>query len=70
MTTYPRTATMTIKGLIRPTILMSYVKINVWFYGVKHISSGLYFITRQQDTIDRSGYRTTLSLTRVGGQEV
>ena len=70
MTTYPRTATMTIKGLIRPKILMSYVKINVWFYGVKHISSGLYFITKQQDTIDRSGYRTTLSLTRVGGQEV
>lgn len=66
VTSYPITAKLTLKGLIRPTMLMNYVKINVLFYGQKHIASGIYAITRQEDTIDRSGYRTTLSLMRVG----
>lgn len=70
MTQFPITATLTLKGLIRPSILMSYVKINVLFYGNKHLSSGLYIITKQQDTIDGSGYRTTLSLTRVGADTI
>ena len=48
-------------------MLMSYVRINALFYGQRHISSGLYVITRQQDTVDASGYRTVLSLTRVTG---
>jgi len=65
MTQFPITATLTIKGLIRPTILMDYVKLNVLFYGRKHISSGIYVITKQEDTIDGNGYRTTLSLLRV-----
>ena len=70
-TELPISATLTIKGLIRPTILMSYVRINVWFYGRKHNSSGLYFIKNQEDDIDSRGYRTTLSLTRIkdGGEE-
>lgn len=67
MTQYPISATMTIKGLIRPSVLMSYVRVNVWFYGSKHNSSGLYVITKQQDILDGSGYRTILSLTRVKG---
>lgn len=67
MTQYPITAQLTIKGLLRPTLLMSYVKINAYFYGHKHISSGLYIITKQEDTVSDSGYRTTLNLTRVGG---
>ena len=67
MTSYPITATVTIKGLIRPTILMDYIKVNVFFYGRKHISSGLYVITKQVDTINSSGYRTTLTLLRVKG---
>lgn len=67
VTQFPITATLTLKGLLRPTMLMSYVKVNTYFYGRKHISSGLYIITKQQDTINSSGYRTTLSLTRVGG---
>ena len=67
MTQYPVTAQLTIKGLLRPSILMSYVKVNTFFYGHKHISSGLYIITRQEDIINESGYRTTLNLTRVGG---
>lgn len=67
MTQYPITAQLTIKGLLRPSLLMSYVKVNAYFYGHKHISSGLYIITRQEDTINDGGYRTTLNLTRVGG---
>ena len=67
MTNFPINATMTIKGLIRPATLMNYIRIRVWFYGAKHSASGLYVITKQQDKIDSSGYKTTLSLTRVGG---
>ena len=67
MTNFPITATLTLKGLTRPSLLMTYVKLNVWFHGgQKHISSGLYIITKQQDRIDSSGYKTTLTLLRVG----
>lgn len=48
---------------------MEYVKLNVVFFGVKHISSGMYIVTKQVDTINASGYRTTLSLLRVEGEE-
>lgn len=67
MTQFPITARLTIKGLIRPTILMDYLKLNVLFYGQKHISSGVYVITKQVDSISSSGYRTTLTLLRVNG---
>lgn len=67
VTQYPINATLVIKGLLRPAVLMSYVKLNVLFYGRKHIASGYYTITKQTDTIDSSGYRTTLKLLRVGG---
>lgn len=70
MTQYPISAKLTIKGLLKPALLMSYVKINTYFYGHKHISSGLYIITKQEDSIDASGYRSTLSVTRVGGDEM
>ena len=70
MTEFPIQATLTIKGLTRPSILMTYVKVNVWFNGAqKHISSGLYIIVKQVDNIDSSGYKTTLTLLRVGGDE-
>jgi hypothetical protein len=65
MTQYPISATLTIKGLVRPTILMDYVKLTVLFYGKKHISSGIYVITKQVDTINSSGYRTQLTLLRI-----
>ena len=68
VTQFPVEATLTIKGLTRPSILMQYVKVNVWFAGgKKHNSSGLYIITRQVDKLDAAGYRTTLTLLRVGG---
>lgn len=69
MTQYPITAKLTIKGLLRPALLMSYVKVNTYFYGHKHISSGLYVITKQEDHISSLGYNTTLSLTRLSGDE-
>ena len=71
MTQFPVEASVTIKGLMRPAILMSYVYVNVWFAGAqKHISSELYIVTKQVDTIDTSGYKTTLTLLRVGGDEL
>ena len=69
VTQFPITAKLTIKGLLRPAILMDYVKINTYFYGHKHISSGLYIITKQEDSISSAGYKTTLTLTRLSGDE-
>ena len=70
MTQYPISGKLTIKGLLKPALLMSYVKINTYFYGHRHISSGLYIITKQEDQIDSSGYKTTLSVTRISGDEM
>lgn len=69
-TSFPITATLKLKGLLRPTILMSYVKVNVWFYGNKHISSGYYIITSHVDSVSESGYFTTLGLQRVSGENL
>jgi hypothetical protein len=45
---------------------MQYVKLNVWFFGNKHISSGYYLITGQTDQIGLGrGYTTTLELLKV-----
>lgn len=68
MTEFPISATLTIKGLVRAAMLMTYLRVNTYFYGKKHVSSGLYVITKQEDRIDGSGYRTTLSLTRIAGE--
>ena len=67
ITQFPVKATMTIRGLLRAILLMSYIKVNVYYYGKKHISSGVYVVTQQEDTINQQGYFTTLSLLRVGG---
>ena len=70
VTQYPVQATLTLRGLLRPAILATYVKLNVYYYGRKHISSGVYIITGENDTISGSGYYTTLSLQRVSADEV
>lgn len=67
VTQYPIKAQVTIKGLLRPAVLMTYIKLNVLFFGRKHNSSGYYIITQQQDQVDSSGYKTTLTLLRVSG---
>ena len=72
VTSFPISASLVLKGVLRPTILMSKVKLNVLFYGKKHISSGIYLINKQVDTVSSSGCWTTLNLIRVNGvsQEV
>jgi len=67
MTQFPINAELGIKGLVRPAMLMTYLRVNALFFGQRHISSGLYVITKQVDTIDGSGYRTKLSLLRIAG---
>lgn len=66
LTKYPVNATLRVLGLLRPVSLMQYVRLNVIFPGGnKHISSGLYIITKQMDEISESGYFTNLSITRI-----
>ena len=69
-TQFPINATIQVQGLLRPATLMQYVRLNVIFPGGnKHLSSGLYIVTRQVDNIGPAGYATTLSLTRIKGEE-
>ena len=66
VTKYPISATLKIQGLLRPAQLMQYLRLNVVFPGGnKHISSGLYIVTKQVDDINSSGYVTTLTITRI-----
>ena len=67
VTEFPIKVQLTIKGLLRPAILMTHVRLNILFYGRKFLDSGLYIITKQEDTIDSSGFKTTLNLTRIDG---
>lgn len=67
VTQFPITVSLTLKGLLRPAILMTYVRLNVYFYGQKHASSGLYIITQQQDEVGFNGFRTTLTLLKISG---
>ena len=68
MTKFPINATLKINGLLRPATLMQFIRLNVVFPGGrKHISSGLYIVTKQIDDISGSGYTTTLSITRISG---
>ena len=69
VTQYPIEASITIKGLLRPAVLMTYVKVNVFYFGRKHIASGFYLITSQEDKIGLDGYKTTLGLLRVAPDE-
>ena len=68
MTQYPIQATLTIKGLLRAAMLMSYIRVNVYFYGKKYAGgSGVYIVNKQVDEISSAGYKTTLNLVRVQG---
>ena len=69
VTEFPIKAKVTFKGLLRPAMLMSYVKVNILFYGRKFIDSGLYIVTKEVDSVDASGFKTTLSLLRVDKAE-
>lgn len=69
VTQYPIKASITLKGLLRPAILMTAIRLNVYYFGRKHVSSGIYIITKQEDTVDTSGFKTKLSLLRVSDIE-
>lgn len=69
LTSFPVQATLTCRGLIKPLLLLQYVKINVIFQGNERITSGVYIITQQEDTVDSQGFRTTLQLLRVAGDD-
>lgn len=70
VTQYPLSATVTIRGLLRPAILMSKVDIVCLFYGKAYAgATGSYIVTQQTDNIDTSGFYTTLKLVRVGNSE-
>lgn len=66
MINYPVSAQLTLKGLLKPISLMDYINIDVRFYGVKHITSGLYVITNHQDILSGAGFRSNLGLVRIG----
>ena len=69
MTSYPVTAKLVTRGLIKPSILCDYLRVNVLFFGQPYTLSGYYMVVGQVDTVSRSGYRTELSLIRVKGLE-
>ena len=69
VTEFPIKASITFRGLLRPAVLMSYVRLRITWFGRPDIDSGLYIVQSQQDTIDESGFKTTLSLFRVGGDD-
>ena len=70
VTKYPIKAAITVQGLLRPAILMSHIRLNIIFPGGrKHISSGLYLVTQQKDSISGTGYKTTLQLVKINGDD-
>lgn len=69
MTSYPVSASLRIRGLIVPAILAETIRVNVIFFGRKYNYSGKYMVTGQTDVISTAGYRTTLDLLRIEGDE-
>jgi len=69
VTEFPITATLECRGLLSPLLLMTYIKVNCWYYGQQRLTSGVYIVTSQQDVLTGSGYRTILSLLRVAGSK-
>lgn len=67
VTSFPYSATLTVKGLNKTLMLMTYIKVNVLYYGQKRTSSGLYIVTGQEDKLSGSGFRSMLSLLKVAG---
>lgn len=69
LTRYPVSATLTIRGLTKDSLLLQYIKINSIMYGAKRITSGVYIVLEQTDSIGNGIYSTTLSLLRVSGDD-
>lgn len=70
VTQYPLSATLQIRGLLRPAILMSKVDLGCLFYGKLYAgATGSYVVTQQTDEVGLNGFFTTLKLVRVGSSE-
>lgn len=69
VTEFPISAKLTCRGLLSPLLLLTYIKINCIYYGSERLTSGVYIVTGQTDTLSGSGYKTTLSLLRVAGKQ-
>ena len=65
LTRFPISANLTVKGLMAPIPLMTYIRVNNYYFGNRRITSGLYILTEQKDTINGNGCVTVLGLTRV-----
>lgn len=66
MSSYPLTASLTTQGLYLPADIVQSIYLDIYFFGKKYWHSGEYLIMSQSDSISSSGYRTTLSLMRIG----
>lgn len=69
LTRFPLNATLTVRGLLEDSLLLQYIKVNCIMYGAKRITSGVYIVTEQEDKIGNGVYSTTLSLTKVAGDD-
>lgn len=67
MVSYPISGTLTVRGLLRPSVLTSAIRINHWFYGQKFNTSGRYRITSDTVRIGASGFWEDLGVLRVEG---
>lgn len=67
VTEFPDKAKLTCRGLLSPLLLLTYIKVNCIYFGSDRITSGIYIVTGQEDSLGKEGYRTTLSLLRVAG---
>lgn len=68
MVNYPLSGLLTIRGLIRPSILTSAVNINHWFYGQKFNTSGRYRIMSDTVRLNANGFFEDLGIIRIGGE--
>lgn len=69
VTEFPVKATLEVKGLTTYTLLLNYIKVNVFYFGQKRNSSGVYIVTGQEDSLSGNGFKTKLSLLRVAGDD-
>lgn len=70
MTSFPISASLTTRGLIIPAILCETIHINVLFFGRLYHYTGDYMVVGQTDSISSAGFRSTLNLIRVGGEDI
>ena len=69
LTEYPITGTLTTRGLLSESLLMQYIRINSFVFGIKRSTSGLYIVTKQTDVLNKDGFKTQLSVMRVAGDD-